>query len=119
MSNEIARSSTSLARRYGPWAVVTGASDGIGRGHARVLAREGVAVVLVARRGERLAELAAELRGAFGAETRVVIADLATRTGIDAVLEATSALDVGLLVQAAGFGPRAASSTTSSRTSSR
>lgn len=95
---------TAMARRYGPWAVVTGASDGIGREHAKVLAGQGLAVALVARRGGRLEELAAQLHAAFGVKTLVIASDLATPEGVKAVVEATAALEVGLLVQAAGYG---------------
>jgi len=93
-----------LARRYGPAAVVTGASDGIGLAIARHLAQEGFDLVLVARRAARLEEIAASLRREFGRDVRAVAADLATPEGIGAVLDATVGLDAGLLVAAAGFG---------------
>ena len=98
------RQSSHFAGRYGPWAVVTGASDGIGREFARQLAALGLDVVLVARRRAALEELARELRRAHGVEARVLAADLAHPAGVDAVLEGTRALDVGLLVAAAGYG---------------
>lgn len=91
-------------QRYGAWAVVTGASDGIGREFARELAARGVNLVLVARRAPALQALATELAGAHGIECRPLAADLVGRSGCEAVAEATSALDVGLLVAAAGFG---------------
>lgn len=93
-----------FAARYGPWAVVTGASDGIGQDIARHAAARGLGVVLVARRQDRLAELAAELESTYGSPTRVVAADLSSRGGVEALLDATNQLDVGLLVAAAGFG---------------
>ena len=89
--------------RYGPWAVVTGASDGIGRDIARNAARRGLHVVLVARRESRLRELATEIEQ-HGVEARVVAADLATADGLERVRRETADLDVGLLVAAAGFG---------------
>lgn len=89
--------------RYGPWALVTGATDGMGRALATSLARRGLNVVLVARRETALAALASELRGE-GIECRIVAADLGTREGVEKTLQALEALDVGLLVAAAGFG---------------
>jgi len=93
-----------LAERYGPWAVVTGASDGIGRDFARRLAEAGVQLVLVARRPEVLDALATELAKMHGVSTRVLPLDLARPESAPALASATADLDVGLLVAAAGFG---------------
>jgi len=90
--------------RYGPWAVVTGASDGIGREMAISLAEAQLNLVLVARRGVVLEALAAELNQAHGIRTLIIAADLGMQAGIDALLASTSALDIGLLVASAGFG---------------
>lgn len=90
-------------RRYGPWAVVTGATSGIGREAALHLGRAGLSVALVARRAERLDELAAELEG-MGVSARVIQQDLAAPGGPASVLASTEDLDVGLLVASAGFG---------------
>jgi len=86
---------------YGPWAVVTGASDGIGREFARSLAAEGFKLVLVARRKIALDALAKVLSST---ECRIIDADLATRAGVQRVDTETRTLDVGLLVASAGFG---------------
>ena len=91
-------------RRYGPWAVVTGASDGIGREMAHWLARAGLHLVLVARRETILQELAEEISQAHGVETRVLAANLAREGACEQVFEQTSDLDLGLLVACAGFG---------------
>ena len=93
-----------MRERYGPWAVVTGASDGIGREFARRLAEAGVDLVLVSRRAQVLAELARDLAASHAIDTLVVAADLAEAAGIDDVIAKTQALDVGLLVAAAGYG---------------
>ena len=90
--------------RYGPWAVVTGASDGIGREMAVCLAQDGLDLVLVARRKANLEALAGELARAHGIRTLVIAADLGTKAGIESVLKGTNRLETGLLVAAAGFG---------------
>jgi hypothetical protein len=81
-------------------ALVTGASSGIGREIARVLAGRGCRVVLVARRSDRLAELAAELDGS----TEWVAADLATDDGVAEVTRRLEDSPVELLVNNAGVG---------------
>jgi uncharacterized protein len=93
-----------VARRYGPWAVVTGASDGIGRAFAHHLAAQGLQLVLVARREPVLLELAAQLQRSHGTQCVVVAADLADLESVHRLAERTASLDVGLLVAAAGFG---------------
>ncbi len=90
--------------RYGPWAVVTGASDGIGRELALGAAARGLSVVVCARRRQALDELASRLETDFGVDVLVVDADLGTREGVAKLLETTSGLDVGLFAAAAGFG---------------
>lgn len=84
---------------YGPWALITGGSEGVGAAFARRLAGEGISSVLVARKPDALEQTAAEVR-ALGAEVRTVQADL-TRD-VDEVLEATADLDLGLLILNAG-----------------
>jgi uncharacterized protein len=93
-----------LRDRYGPWAVVTGASDGIGRDFARRLAEAGVHLVLVARRADVLEALAGELARGSGVSTRVLPLDLSRSGAVEALVSETRDLDVGLLVACAGFG---------------
>ena len=87
---------------FGPWAVVTGASAGIGEAFARRLAARGVNLVLVARREDRLKRLADELAGAHGIEARTVPLDLAADDFLPVLAAATGDLDIGLLVNNAG-----------------
>ncbi|PXX61738.1 hypothetical protein DFR70_108296 [Nocardia tenerifensis] len=90
------------ADRFGPWAVVTGPSSGIGREFALQLAANGLNVVLAARRADTLAVLAEELQREYDVECLVVVIDLADPVQLDHLVEATSDLDIGLLVSNAG-----------------
>ncbi|KGF73491.1 short-chain dehydrogenase [Neosynechococcus sphagnicola sy1] len=93
-----------LYTRYGSWAVVTGASSGIGAAMVRKLAEAGLNLVLIGRSQTVLEEMAADLTTHYGIEVRVIRLDLALETGVETIGAATRALDVGLLVAAAGFG---------------
>jgi short-subunit dehydrogenase len=88
--------------RYGPWAVIAGASDGSGAAYAQRLGALGLNVMLVARRGDALAELAAAIRAAHGVQTRVLVQDLMALDAGAAILRASEDLDVGLYVSNAG-----------------
>jgi short-subunit dehydrogenase len=89
----------------GRWALVTGASAGIGAALARELARCGAKLILTARRKERLEALSAELRG-LGTEVRIVTADLNQGDSAQAIYDATAGagLEVEILVNNAGLG---------------
>ena len=94
----------SLLERYGEWALVTGASAGLGMEFARALARDGVSCVLTARREDRLSKLAAELQQQYGVGTRTLAIDLAEPDGAERLAHAVSDLEIGILVNNAGFG---------------
>ncbi|MEL6715786.1 MAG: SDR family NAD(P)-dependent oxidoreductase, partial [Planctomycetota bacterium] len=87
----------------GRWAVVSGASRGIGRAFALEAARRGLDVVLIARSAADLEEVAGECRG-LGVEARTAPADLGCEEGVAEALAEAAGLDVGLFVAAAGFG---------------
>lgn len=71
-----------LSDLKGHWALVTGASSGIGEEFARQLAQAGMRLVLVARREERLQAVAATLRAEYGVEARAIVADLADASAV-------------------------------------
>ncbi len=97
-----------FAGRYGPVALVTGASSGIGRSFAEVLAARGLDLILVARRRGHLEELAERLGREQGVAVTVCPVDLSEPGAADQVLRAADSHDVGLVVSNAGFGLKGA-----------
>lgn len=93
-----------LKTRFGPAALITGASDGIGRAFAESLGAQGFALVLVARREGVLQEMAQDLAARHGIAVTVIAADLSSPHAVGEILARTEALPLGLLVAAAGFG---------------
>jgi uncharacterized protein len=93
-----------LLNRYGTWAVVTGASSGMGREIAIKLAEAGFNLVLVARRQNILEQMKADFSVRYGVDIQKICADLGLKTGVETVARQTTDLDVGLLIAAAGFG---------------
>jgi short-subunit dehydrogenase len=89
---------------HGPWAVITGASSGIGRAFAERCASDGLNVVLSARSSERLEELGRTLSATHDIAHRVVSVDLIHPGGAADLIAATADLDVGLLISNAGAG---------------
>lgn len=98
------RGDGSFNRRYGPWALVTGASSGIGEQFSRHLAARGLDLVITARRASLLRTLAEELEAAHGVRVEAVAIDLAETTGVEFLLGACKERDIGLVVNNAGFG---------------
>lgn len=97
-----------LASRYGPWALIAGASEGTGAAFARHLAAAGLDLILVARREAPLEALARELRSAHGTRCVTAQVDLATDDAVQALLDAAGGREVGLLILNAGADPNGA-----------
>ena len=95
-------SDMSFSERYGPWAVIAGGSEGIGSAFAERLAKQGINLVLVARKSEPLEALAADVRKRFGVEVRTLSQDLMKPEALANVADAAKGCDVGLLIYNAG-----------------
>jgi short-subunit dehydrogenase len=97
---------TDFVDKYGRWAVIAGASEGIGASLANQLAARGLDLVLIARNGALLDEVATCAREAHGVQTRVVVQDLTDSDATARVADATAGLDVGLVIYNAGASDR-------------
>src|SRR6267378_6152520 len=91
-------------KRFGPWALVTGASSGIGKEFARQIAASGINVMLVARRDALLAELGRAISQEFDVQYRALAIDLSQEGFIAGLADATHDLDIGLVISNAGSG---------------
>lgn len=99
----IGRANGRFAERYGPWALIAGASEGLGEALARSCAARGLDVVLIARRVELAQQIAEDIASTAGVEARAMQADLGQRESLDLILEDLEGLDVGLLIYNAAF----------------
>lgn len=96
---------TTFASTYGPWALVVGASDGVGALFAQRLAERAVNVVLVARRRALLDEVAAGIRERTGVLTRTLAVDLTDADATTTIIDVVADLEIGMLVNCAGGDP--------------
>lgn len=93
-----------LKSRYGQWAIVTGASSGIGQELATQLATAGFNLILNGRNLNKLEALEEHLKASSGIDVKLVAADIADPKGVETVIRATQNLEVGLLIASAGYG---------------
>ncbi len=93
-----------LATNFGDWAVITGASDGIGKSMAIQLARQGLNLILVSRREPALLQLQTELKTMHPIECEIYPADLSDLMAVERLVQFCTGFDIGLVVAAAGFG---------------
>lgn len=104
MSAADRRRREAFRHRYGPWALVTGASRGIGRAIAGELAARGLDLLLVARGGSDLHDAAQQIGAAHAVVCETLPVDLGCEAGIATVIARMRSRDIGLAVHAAGFG---------------
>ncbi|CAA0120487.1 SDR family NAD(P)-dependent oxidoreductase [Zhongshania aliphaticivorans] len=90
---------------YGPWALITGASSGIGEAFAHAIAARGVNVILLARREEELYRVRADVVAKHGVECETLVVDLAVPSFIDQVEVFLGDRELGLVVSNAGYNP--------------
>ncbi|XP_063800312.1 inactive hydroxysteroid dehydrogenase-like protein 1 [Pseudophryne corroboree] len=96
-------SRTDHLTQYGEWAVVTGATDGIGKAYAEELASHGVNIILVSRNIEKLQKVSEAITRSYGVKTRFIVADFSWgREVYPAIKEGLRDVDVGILVNNAG-----------------
>ncbi|XP_032894780.1 very-long-chain 3-oxoacyl-CoA reductase [Amblyraja radiata] len=89
---------------FGRWAVVTGATDGIGKAYAKELAKRGMSIVLISRTEEKLNEVAKEIKEQFNVETKTIAVDFGDGAEIYKVIEPVLAgLEIGILVNNVGI----------------
>ncbi len=93
-----------LRSQYGPWALITGASSGIGKEIAERLAEAGLNLIITARREAILQELATNWQKQYGVEVQCIPADLSEDRATEMVIQKSAQRDIGLVVAAAGFG---------------
>jgi len=93
-----------LKEKYGEWALITGASTGIGKAFAEYLAEKGMNMILVARRKERLLSLANELKNKYNVQAIPVALDLTKDNFSDELKPYTENKEIGLLINNAGYG---------------
>jgi uncharacterized protein len=95
----------SFESKYGPWALIAGASDGVGAAFAEALAERGLNVVLVARRQSALDEVAQGISDRTGVQARTLVVDLSASDAGRDIADATRDLQVGFLAYCAGADP--------------
>ena len=92
-----------FSQRYGSWAIVAGASEGLGAEYAKGLAARGLNLILIARREELLHALAGELSKSYNVRTKLLVLDLSSYNAAEQIVHQTMDLDIGLLVYNAAF----------------
>jgi len=98
------RDPTYLKKTFDGWALITGASSGIGLDIADILASEGYDVIITARRQEQLEKISKDLTSKYGVQVKIVISDLSKPEGPKNLFNEVKDLDIGLVINNAGAG---------------
>ncbi|CAD5116845.1 DgyrCDS5689 [Dimorphilus gyrociliatus] len=88
----------------GEWAVVTGATDGIGKAYACQLAERGMKICLISRNPKKLARVAKELESQYNVETKTIAADCCKTDIYETIDDELKEIDIGVLVNNVGIG---------------
>ena len=92
-----------LREKYGEWGIILGATEGVGKAFAEKIASEGMSVVLVGRREEKLHELGKEISAKYGVDHKVIRADFSQSGCTDQIFAETKDLDMGFMSYVACF----------------
>ncbi len=98
------RLKSKLISKFGPWALVTGATSGIGRELASRLAEAGLNLVLTGRNSQSLDGLASTLEAEYGVQTKRILADLSELSELHFLIREIDQIELGLYIASAGFG---------------
>src|SRR5271156_472390 len=90
------------AQTYGPWAVIAGGSEGVGSAFADRLAKQGLKLLLIARKPAPLESVAADIRKQYATEVRTLSLDLTAPDAVARIIDATQGREVGMLIYNAG-----------------
>ncbi len=98
------KSKSKFLTKYGPYALITGATDGIGKDFVYELARQGFSLLLVGRRKEILESIRSDINKEFGVTVEHLSLDLSKQADLEILIKNLGSKDIGLAVLAAGFG---------------
>ncbi len=94
---------SAFSKKYGPWALVTGAAMGLGAEFARQLAGHGINLILVDVQAQPLKDTATRIAKEYGVDVHPITLDLALADFLSPLIEATQGLEIGLLINNAGI----------------